>query len=84
MKFNQKIFLLAVLPMLAAMLITVLLVNIQTRQLSNSQALEFKAALLSIRKGELVNYTNLAFSAIDHLYGKDIDQDFAQERVKSL
>lgn len=85
MKFNQKVFLLAVLPMLAAMLITVLLVNIQTRELSNRQALEFKQALLDIRKNELINYTNMAFSAIDHLYSMpDIDQGFAQERVKEI
>ena len=85
MKFNQKVFLLAVLPMLAAMFITVLLVNIQTRELSNRQALELKQSLLDIRKKELVNYTNLAFSAIDHLYGvTDIDEGFAQERVKEI
>jgi len=85
MKFNQKVFLLAVLPMLAAMFITVLLVNIQTRELSNRQALELKQSLLDIRKKELVNYTNLAFSAIDHLYGvNDIDEGFAQERVKEI
>ncbi len=85
MKFNQKVFLLTVLPMLAAMLITILLVNVQTRELSNRQALELKQSLLDIRKNELVNYTNLAFSAIDHLYGvADIDQGFAQERVKEI
>ena len=85
MKFNQKVFLLAVLPMLVAMLITVLLVNVQTRELSNRQAYEFKHALLDIRKNELVNYTNMAFSAIDHLYSTPgIDRGFAQERVKEI
>ena len=85
MKFNQKVFLLAVLPMLIAMLITVLLVNVQTRELSNRQASEFKQALLDIRKNELVNYTNMAFSAIDHLYSTPgIDRGFAQERVKEI
>lgn len=85
MKFNQKVFLLAVLPMLTAMFITVLLINVQTRELSNRQAYEFKQVLLDIRKAELVNYTNLAFSAIDHLYNApDVDQGFAQERVKEI
>ncbi len=85
MKFNQKVFLLAVLPMLAAMLFTILLVNVETRQLSNKQAFELKQALLDIRKNELVNYTNLAFSAIDHIYSSsEIDEGFAKERVKEI
>jgi len=85
MESNRKVFLFAVLPMLLAMLITILLVNVQTRKLSDRQAYEFKQSLLDIRKNELVNYTNLAFSAIDHLYGSpDIDQGFAKERVKEI
>ena len=85
MQSNQKVFLLAVLPMLLAMLITILLVNVQTRKLSDRQAYELKQSLLDIRKSELVNYTNLAFSAIDHLYSvSDIDLGFAQERVKEI
>jgi len=85
MQSNQKVFLFAVFPMLLAMLITILLVNIQTRNLSDKQAYELKQSLLDIRKNELVNYTNLAFSAIDHLYSvSDIDIGFAQERVKEI
>ena len=82
---NKKVFLLAVLPMLLAMLLTILLVNVQTRNLSDKQAYELKEALLDIRKKELVNYTNLAFSAIDHLYAvSDIDIGSAKERVKEI
>lgn len=85
MNYNQKVFLLAVLPMLLAMFITIFFVNIETRELSKRQAIELEQALLAIRKNELVNYTNMAFSAIDHIYNApDIDQQFARERVREI
>ena len=85
MNFSQKVFLLAVLPMLLAMLLTILLVNVETRELSDKQAIELKQALLDVRKNELVHYTNLAFSAINHLYhSEEIDEGFAQERVQEI
>jgi two-component system NarL family sensor kinase len=85
MKFSTKVFLLAVLPMLTAMLLTITLVNVETLDLSNKQAVELQQSLLDVRKSELINYTNLAFSAIEHLYqDQDIDEGFAQERVKEI
>jgi len=82
MSYSQKVFLLAVLPLLLAMFLTIFLVNIETRELSDRQAVELKQALLDVRKNELISYSNLAFSAIDHLYTADnIDQEFARERV---
>ena len=85
MKFSTKVFLLAVLPMLIAMLLTITLVNVQTLELSNKQAIELQQSLLDVRKNELINYTNLAFSAIEHLYmDEQIDKGFAQERVKEI
>lgn len=85
MNISQKVLLLAVIPMLVAMLLTILLVNVQTRELSEKQAETYRAALLDIRRNELVNYTNMAKSAISHVYeSPDVDDSLAKEIVREI
>lgn len=85
MKYNQKLFLLAFIPVLITMLLTILLINKETQSLSAKQAQILRQSLLEMRQNELINYTSMAFSAVDHLYADDnIDQEFAKERVAEI
>ncbi|MGH1540819.1 MAG: cache domain-containing protein [Arenicella sp.] len=85
MNISQKVLLLALIPMLVAMLLVTLVVNFQTRELSHKQAAAFKAALMEIRKSELINYTNLARSAIDKVYNSpEIDTEIAKSIVQEI
>ncbi|MFT7387035.1 MAG: two-component system NarL family sensor kinase [Candidatus Endobugula sp.] len=85
MNLKQKIQLLAVLPLVIAMLLVVLVTQYQLDKLSLNTATAYKNSVIERRQVELKNYTLLALSSIDHLYSNDdIDKDVAQELAKNV
>lgn len=85
MNIKQKILLLAVLPLLLALLLITGLVNYQARALVVSQSDVVFNALMDIRKRELKNYANLARGAVEHVYSDQaLDDETAQQIVKRI
>jgi two-component system NarL family sensor kinase len=85
MNLKQKIQLLAILPLVVAMLLVVLVTQYQFDKLSLDTATAYKNNVIERRKAELKNYTLLALSSIDHLYNNDdIDTEVAQELARNV
>ena len=85
MNFTQKIQLLAVLPLLVAILLVVLVTQYQFTKLSQDAADTYKTSVTARRQQELKNYIALALSSIDHLYQHEtMDVKAAQQLAKSV
>ncbi|MGS2717248.1 cache domain-containing protein [Eionea flava] len=85
MNLKQKIQLLAVLPLVVAMLLVVLVTQYQFDKLSSDTATAYQTNVIERRQAELKNYTLLALSSIDHLYNNDdLDPQVAQELAKDV
>lgn len=69
LSYAQKIFVLASIPLLVATLAILLVVNYQTRQLSDQELRALEAELLAAKEAELKNYMSLARTAIGPVYG---------------
>ncbi len=67
MKFNQKIVLLTILPMVLAMGTIVTWVSLQTEDFSQQQAEEFESAIIDMRKAQLRDYVKIVQAAVEHL-----------------
>ncbi|MFK8081420.1 MAG: cache domain-containing protein [Granulosicoccus sp.] len=67
MTARQKILLITVIPTILSLLSVAFFVEFQTRRLFEQQSSVFHQGLLDIRKAELVNYTQLARTSIDHI-----------------
>lgn len=67
MKFNTKVLLLTVLPVVVGMAGIVYWVSQKTQGLSNQQAQEFKSAIIEHRKNELRDYVSIVQSAVNQL-----------------
>ena len=77
MSYGQKVFLLATIPLLLAAAAIALLVNFQTRQLSEIELQVLEAELLEAKEAELLNYLSLARTAIGPIYGRALPDDEA-------
>ncbi len=85
MNLTQKIQLLAILPLMIAMLLVILVTQYQFEKLSQDAADTYKNSVIARRQEELKNYTLLALSSIDHIYNsKGIDPDVAKELAKDV
>lgn len=85
MNLKQKIQLLAVLPLVVAMLLVVLVTQYQFEKLSSDTATAYQTNVIERRQAELKNYTLLALSSIDHLYrNDDLDPTVAQALAKDV
>jgi len=65
---RHKILLLTLVPTLLSLLLVSVFVQYQSRSLFKEQSSFFNQTILDIRKNELVNYSQLARSAIAHVY----------------
>lgn len=77
MKARYKILLLTLLPTMLSLLLAGILVDYQTRTLFEKQSKVFHQTFLDIRKNELINYTQLARTALTHIYN---DQTISSEK----
>ena len=85
MTARHKILLLTVVPTILSLLLVAFFVEIQTRKLFERQSSVFYQGLLDIRKAELVNYTQLARTSIDHIVNDlSLSQSERQSRAKSV
>lgn len=85
MSLKQQILALATMPLIIAILAITLLVTSQSRDLAQSGISAFEENMLQAKQKELVNYINLALSAIDQIYtNADANDIAAQEEVKSI
>lgn len=83
MNFRYKILALTILPMLAGLTLIFLLVLNQAQSLSEKQSSVFHDALLNVRQSELVNYLDLARTAIEHVVRSDALSD-EQKRSEAI
>jgi len=85
MSFKQQVLALATLPLIIAILAITFLVTSQSRDLAQRGITAFEQNMLEAKQQELVNYTNMALSAINYIYAKaGPDDKAARERVKKI
>lgn len=75
MSFKTKLIFLTVVPMLLAMAAITYWVTTNAQKLSNSQAQEFKQAIIQHRKEQLRDYVEIVQSAVSHFH---VSNDVAQ------
>jgi two-component system NarL family sensor kinase len=83
--FKSKIILLVVVPLtLVSVALTLLSIN-QASKLGRENADSFSNMIFDLRRGELKNYTELAITAVQHIYqNTDLDNVYAQEEAKKI
>jgi two-component system, NarL family, sensor kinase len=84
MKLKAKILLLAVAPLLLAVAAIGGLLTFETQRLDRQQAQVLEDILLNSKRDELRNYTALALTSIDNLYGAGRDDEAAKEQAKAI
>lgn len=84
MRLRQKIIVLAVLPVVVAVLAIAALVGLQARELARQEAALLEASMLAAKRTELRHYVQLAQTSIEHIYGSDRDDVLAREEVKRI
>ena len=84
MKLKAKILLLAVAPLLIAIVVIGALLVVETRKLEQQQAQLLEDVLLGTKREELRNYISLAMTSIDHLYGAGRDDEVAKEQARAI
>lgn len=73
--YGQKIFLLATLPLIAAVFLITLVVSSQSRQLAEREIQALEAQLIETKRGELKNYLSIARTAFVNTYGRAAPDD---------
>ena len=84
MRLKAKILLLAVAPLLVAVSLIGGLLVFETERLENQQAKVMEDVLIDAKRDELRNYTALALTSIEHLYGAGRDDQAAKEQAKAI
>ncbi|MCK6405833.1 MAG: cache domain-containing protein [Rhodocyclaceae bacterium] len=85
MRLRQKIIVLAILPMVAAVLAIAALVAYQARELARLEAELLEDSMLAAKRAELRHYVQMARTAIAHIYDEtDRDDTLAREEVKRI
>lgn len=84
MRLRQKIIVLAVLPLVIAVLVIAALVAVQTRALARQEAVLLEESMLAAKRTELRHYVELAQTAIAHIYESGRDDPLAREEVKRI
>lgn len=75
----------AILPMVAALLVSFYFISAESARLSQQSLVTLESFLLRSKEQELNNYTNIALSSIDHVYSSaDIDNHIAQAMVADV
>ncbi|MCP5086379.1 MAG: histidine kinase [Rhodobacteraceae bacterium] len=70
LSYGQKVFFLATIPLILVAGAIVLVVNYQTRQLSEQELHVLESELLAAKQAELLNYMSLARTSYGHIYGR--------------
>ncbi|MFA7292080.1 MAG: cache domain-containing protein [Rhodocyclaceae bacterium] len=84
MRLRQKIIVLAVLPLVAAVLAIAALVALQSRELARLETALLEESMLAAKRAELRHYVQLAQTSIEHIYLSDRDDALAREEVKRI
>lgn len=89
MRLRHKIIVLAVLPVVAAVLAIALLVGVQSRELARLEAALLEDSMLAAKRTELRHYVQMAQTAIQHIYANSdkesgLDDALAREEVKRI
>jgi len=84
MRLQHKIIVLAVLPLIAALLAIALIVKLQARDLAQQQAALLEDSLLGAKRTELKHYVELALTSIDHLYAAGRDDEAARKEAMRI
>lgn len=85
MRLRQKIIVLAILPVVASVLAIAALVAFQSRELARLEAELLEDSMLAAKRAELRHYTQMARTAIAHIYDETDRDDFlAREEVKRI
>lgn len=83
-KFQYRIMLLTVLPLLIVVLAMTWVVRVQSAQLSDRQVALFEDSFLAARRESLTNYVHMATTAIEHLNAASPTGRDAQQKAKAL
>ncbi len=73
--YGQKVFLLATLPLIAAVFLITLVVSAQSRQLAEREIQALEAQLIETKRAELQNYLSIARTAFVNTYGRAAPDD---------
>ena len=89
MRLRHKIIVLAVLPVVTAVLAIALLVGLQSRELARLEAALLEDSMLAAKRTELRHYVQMAQTAIQHIYESSdkegaLDDALAREEVKRI
>lgn len=77
LSYGQKLFLLAILPLVLAVAAIAVLVVGQSRQAAQSEIAFLESELISAKKAELRNYLSIARTAFINIYGRALPGDEA-------
>lgn len=80
MNLRQQILVIAVLPLVLAILAITALVTFQSARLASTSIATFERNMLKAKENELLNLTNMAVSAISDVYSKAGADDEASKR----
>lgn len=70
LSYGQKLFLLATLPLVLAVVLIALMVAVQARALADREIQTLEARMITAKKAELKNYLSLARTAFSSTYGR--------------
>ncbi|SEN08676.1 two-component system, NarL family, sensor kinase [Pseudorhodobacter antarcticus] len=79
--YGQKIFLLATVPLVVAMITVGFLVLRESRQMADREIAGLEAQLIAAKKAELRNYLSIARTAFGPIYGNALPDDEAAKRA---
>ncbi|MGO4907824.1 cache domain-containing protein [Pseudorhodobacter sp. W20_MBD10_FR17] len=80
LSYGQKVFLLATVPLVLAMLTVGLLVLRESRDMADREIAGLEAQLIAAKKAELKNYLSIARTAFGPIYGNALPDDAAAKR----
>jgi two-component system NarL family sensor kinase len=84
MKPKAKLLLLAVAPLLLAILLIGGLLSVEMQRLEDQQSQVLEDALLTAKRDELRNYVALALTSIESLYASGRDDEATKAQVKAI
>jgi two-component system, NarL family, sensor kinase len=84
MKLRQKIIVLAIAPLIVALIAIAFAVQYQATILAQQQRASVEAAYLASKEAELKHYVSLAERAIAHLYNSGRDDEATKNEAKAI
>ncbi|WP_420476650.1 cache domain-containing protein [Noviherbaspirillum sp. ST9] len=84
MKLRQKIIVLAIAPLIVALIAIAFAVQYQATILAQQQRASVEAAYLASKEAELKHYVSLAERAIAHLYDSGRDDEATKNEAKAI